>query len=69
MFYDSENELKFNQVNSNHRKIYYYIPYADRTDTEYILYIYSGGHGTHVCGLAAGSSEDGVGNYDISFLK
>lgn len=34
-----------------------------------IYYIFSGGHGTHVCGLAAGSSEDGVGNYDISFLK
>ncbi|KAM9958063.1 hypothetical protein ACTFIW_013039 [Dictyostelium discoideum] len=50
-FSDSKYPIPFNQVNENHRKVVTYITYHDNED-------YVNGHGTHVCGSAAGTPED-----------
>ncbi|KAN0042097.1 hypothetical protein ACTFIV_004656 [Dictyostelium citrinum] len=50
-FSDSKFPIPFNQVNQNHRKVVTYITYHDNED-------YVNGHGTHVCGSAAGTPED-----------
>ncbi|EAL64354.1 ABC transporter B family protein [Dictyostelium discoideum AX4] len=51
-FSDSNNPIPYNSVNLNHRKVVTYIgSLHDNED-------YVDGHGTHVCGSAAGAPED-----------
>lgn len=51
MFYDNHQKLSYNYKNQEHRKIISYIPYIDKID-------FPDGHGTHVIGIACGSSLD-----------
>lgn len=48
-FYDPKVPAPFRTLNANHRKIMLYDPVADDLDAER-------GHGTHVCGIIAGTS-------------
>lgn len=62
MFHDDNQLIFYNSVNYNHRKVISYVTLQnDKEDTKYIyIYIYlfySAGHGTHVCGIAAGASS------------
>ncbi len=55
-FSDPDNAMKFNTLNSNHRKVIYYNDYADGTDD-------GGGHGSHVAGSVAGNSSKTYGDF------
>ena len=50
MFYDEKNVFSFDEVNSKHRKILYYLKNSDIADVELQ-------HGTHVAGTAAGYAD------------
>lgn len=38
MFYDKNNEVVFDAINMNHRKVVEYFPYYDEEDSKYILF-------------------------------
>lgn len=61
MFSDSENEVIYDEINEEHRKIIDYTAYANEGDID-------NGHGSHVCGIASGSSQSGSNDYNISFI-
>lgn len=56
LFYDPHHAVPFDTVNHNHRKIISYTTYKDASDPEQ-------GHGTHVCGTAAGNAYTKTGTY------
>jgi hypothetical protein len=55
-FYDPDNDVPYDTVSSSHRKIVTYVTYVDDSDVS------TDGHGTHVCGSAAGSFVDANGD-------
>lgn len=70
MFHDSKSDVMYGtQINGNHRKILNYYNFMNRVeDDEYFINNISNGHGSHVCGIAAGSSETNPNSYTISFV-
>lgn len=54
---EGEPAMKYGTINSDFRKIYSYMPYCDKFDI-------SSGHGTHVCGIAAGKCYNGHSEYN-----
>lgn len=71
-FSDSATSVSFNSILSKHRKIQAYdTTWGDRRDEKYNkvnnIFVYRGGHGTHVCGIAAGSFESKSNDANISF--
>lgn len=55
-FYDPNQDAPFDVVNTQHRKVVYYDTFVDNIDG-------GDGHGTHVCGSAAGRSVLDYGDY------
>jgi hypothetical protein len=56
-FHDDNVPAPYNKTNYNHRKVIYYDTYIDDTDDKIL------GHGTHVCGSAAGYSTQDYGSF------
>lgn len=63
-FYDKDHSVRFSKsrLDKKHRKIALYVPIADKKEGT------TAGHGTHVCGIAAGKKSSGEGNtFEVVF--
>ena len=62
-FYDASYSVNYGTGNldSSHRKVALYYPYAGKTDVS------TSGHGTHVCGIIAGkANREFASGYNVS---
>ncbi len=62
-FYDPDVAAPYDTVNTAHRKVIYYDTYVDNIDGTSGNNDDGNGHGTHVCGSAAGKSYLDYGDY------